>query len=252
MILTNEIPVDASPEAVFALLNDVERIVTCLPGAVLEGSEPDNTYLGRVKVKVGPISAGYSGKVHFVDIDHEKRQMKMHARGADTNGSGDAEAEVLLSVEAAPNGAVLRMHTDLLIRGKIAQFGKGAIVTVSNKILKQFATNLVGLLDDHAEAPAQAGASVERTATTAVTQSTRGSIHHPQRQAPAATQELDGLSMLFGPVTARYASLALLFVVGIFQGWLLGRITAQAKCLEVYRDNLAGGVPPRGPVRAVR
>jgi carbon monoxide dehydrogenase subunit G len=234
LILTNEIPVDASPEAVFALLNDVERIVTCLPGAVLEGSEPDNTYLGRVKVKVGPITAGYSGKVRFVDIDHEKRQMKMRARGADTKGSGDAEAEVLLSVDAAPNGAVLRMHTDLLIRGKIAQFGKGAIVAVSNKILKQFATNLVGLLDDHAEAPAQAGAAVERTAAPAVTQSTPANVHRPQRQAPVAAQELDGLSMLFGPAALRYASMAALFALGLFQGWLLGRISAQTKSLEAY------------------
>lgn len=232
MILTNEISVNAPPEVVFALLNDVERIVTCLPGAVLEGTEPDNTYLGRVKVKVGPISAGYSGKVRFVDIDHENRQMKMQARGADTNGSGDAEAEVLLSVEAAPNGAILRIHTDLLIRGKIAQFGKGAIVAVSNKILKQFATNLVGLLDNGAAAPAHAGAAMERASTT---QSTPTNNHNPAHQPPSAIQELDGLSMLFGPAAMRNASLAALFAVGLFQGWLLGRVTAQAKCLRGHR-----------------
>jgi uncharacterized protein len=236
MILTNEIPVNAPPEAVFALLNDVERIVTCLPGAVLEGTEPENTYLGRVKVKVGPISAGYSGKVRFLDIDHENRQMKMRARGADTNGSGDAEAEILLSVEAAPNGAILRMHTDLLIRGKIAQFGKGAIVTVSNKLLKQFATNLVGLLDNSGANPAHAGVAVERASIQSAAEQTPNNIHRQAHHAPTATEELDGLSMVFGPAALRYASLAALFTVGIFQGWLLGRISAQAECLKAYRS----------------
>lgn len=235
MILTNEIPVKARPEAVFALLNDVERIVTCLPGAVLEGTEPDDTYLGRVKVKVGPISAGYSGKVRFVDIDHENRKMKMRARGADTNGSGDAEAEILISVDAAPDGAILRMHTDLLIRGKIAQFGKGAIETVSNKLLKQFATNLVGLLDNSASSPASTGSVVDRASTQSTTVPTTNNVHSQVHSAPGATGELDGLSMLFGPAAMRYVSMAALFALGLAQGWLLGRISAQTKSLEAYR-----------------
>lgn len=233
MILTNEIAVKAQPEAVFALLNDVERIVTCLPGAVLEGMEPDDTYLGRVKVKVGPISAGYSGKVRFVDIDHDNRQMKMRARGADTNGSGDAEAEILISVDAAPNGAILRMHTDLLIRGKIAQFGKGAIETVSNKLLKQFATNLVGLLDNNASSPAGTGSVDDRASTQSATVATTSNVQ--VQSAPGATGELDGLSMLFGPAAMRYVSMAAVFGLGLFQGWLLGRISAQTKSLEAYR-----------------
>jgi carbon monoxide dehydrogenase subunit G len=146
MQLTNTVPVKASPDDVFALMNDVERVASCMPGAALDGQDGD-TWRGRVKIRVGPISASYAGTVRFLEIDAERRRLRVHARGTDTHGSGDAEAEVTLDILAAPEGALLQLNTDLVIRGKIVQFGKGAIVTVSDRIIQQFARNLGSLLD---------------------------------------------------------------------------------------------------------
>jgi len=207
MILANEILVKASPDEVFALVTDVPRVVGCVPGASVEGSDGD-TYRGGVKVRVGPISAAYAGTVRFLDVDREKRHLRMQARGAETKGSGDAEAEITLDIEAAPDGALLRLSTDLVVRGKIAQFGKGAIATVSDKLLKQFADNLAALL-----------------------------------QAPVATQpatspapaELDGVAMLFGPSARKYGLVAAAFAFGVFQGWLLGTLRSQSKRLKELR-----------------
>ncbi|MEK8143077.1 SRPBCC domain-containing protein [Streptomyces sp. M10(2022)] len=64
----------------FALVNDVERVVTCMPGAALEGRDGD-AWKGGVKVKVGPITAAYAGTVRFLDVDSEKRQLRLQARG---------------------------------------------------------------------------------------------------------------------------------------------------------------------------
>ena len=207
MILANEILVKASPDEVFALVTDVPRVVGCVPGASVEGSDGD-TYRGGVKVRVGPISAAYAGTVRFLDVDREKRHLRMQARGAETKGSGDAEAEITLDIEAAPDGALLRLSTDLVVRGKIAQFGKGAIATVSDKLLRQFADNLAALL-----------------------------------QAPVATQpatspapaELDGVAMLFGPSARKYGLVAAAFAFGVFQGWLLGTLRSQSKRLKELR-----------------
>jgi carbon monoxide dehydrogenase subunit G len=154
MQLSNTVPVRATPDEVFALVNDVERVASCMPGAVLEGRDGD-AWSGKVKVKVGPITAAYAGTVRFLEVDSEKRRLRVQARGADTHGSGDAEAEVGLEVAEAPEGAELRLVTDLVIRGKIAQFGKGAVANVSDKILQQFAGNLGSLLeqDRHGSAP---------------------------------------------------------------------------------------------------
>ncbi len=86
MILDNHVALSADPDAVFALINDVERVASCLPGAVLDGQE-DDTYLGRVTFKVGPISAAYSGKVRFTEVAAAERRLRLSARGADSHGT---------------------------------------------------------------------------------------------------------------------------------------------------------------------
>jgi len=222
MQLTNTVPVNASPDDVFALMNDVERVASCMPGAALDGQDGD-TWRGRVKIRVGPISASYAGTVRFLEADAEKRRLRVHARGTDTHGSGDAEAEVALEVLAAPEGALLQLSTDLVIRGKIVQFGKGAIVTVSDRILQQFARNLGSLLDqDRATGPSSPAASTPTAPAAA-------------RSAIAQDSDLDGLAMLLGPRAAKHGLVAGAFVLGVLEGWLLGRLGAQARELRALR-----------------
>ncbi|MCL7493160.1 MULTISPECIES: SRPBCC family protein [Streptomyces] len=227
MQLTNAVPVKASPDEVFALMNDVERVASCMPGGALDGQDGD-AWQGRVKIKVGPISAAYAGTVRFLEVDAERRRLRVHARGADTHGSGDAEADVALEVVAAPEGALLQLSTDLVIRGKIAQFGKGAIAAVSDRILQQFARNLGSLLDQDrvTGAPGPQGAAAAPSPA-----------WQPTASQPALAQdaELDGLAMLLGPTAAKYGLVAGAFALGLFEGWLLGRLSAQARELRARR-----------------
>ncbi|MFF4259856.1 SRPBCC family protein [Streptomyces sp. NPDC001663] len=211
MQLINAIPVKAAPDAVFALINDVERVASCMPGAALDGRDGD-AWRGAVKIKVGPIAAAYAGTVRFLEVDTDKRQLRVHASGADTHGSGDAEAEVFLEVVPTSDGAQLNLTTDLVIRGKIAQFGKGAIATVSDRILQQFAQNLGNLL------LAQGGQAGGTAAPSAYT---------PLSAAPAASAsasaELNGLSLVAVPLLKKYGPVVVAFLLGLLQGRLLGR-----------------------------
>ncbi|MFD4558178.1 SRPBCC family protein [Streptomyces sp. NPDC058469] len=227
MQLTNTVPIKASPDDVFALMNDVERVASCMPGAALDGQDGD-TWRGRVKIRVGPISASYAGTVRFLEIDAERRRLRVHARGTDTHGSGDAEAEVSLDIVAAPEGALLQLSTDLVIRGKIVQFGKGAIVTVSDRILQQFARNLGSLLDqDRAVETASAVSPIAPTASPTTPVATQPAL--------AQDSDLDGLALLLGPRAAKYGLVAGAFAVGVLEGWLLGRLGAQARELRTLR-----------------
>ena len=239
MILDNEITVTASPDEVFALINDVERVVTCLPGASIHGSDGD-TYQGGIKVKVGPITAEYAGTVRFLETDPERRHLRLQGRGADTRGNGDAEAEVRLTVDETPGGAVLRLKTDLLIRGKLVQFGKGAIVAVSDRLLTQFARNLAVLIEsDRTADPAGAGHSADRAGRQAADGGPRAAVRSgPQRPGSAdrvAAAELDGLAMLVPPSAAKYAPVVAAFALGALQGWLLATVRSQAKQLKELR-----------------
>ncbi|MEU3766059.1 SRPBCC family protein [Amycolatopsis keratiniphila] len=206
MILENQLSVPAGPDEVFALINDVERVAGCLPGATLDGRQ-DDAYLGRVKVKVGPITAAYSGTVRFTDVTEADRSLRLVARGADAHGNGDAEADVTLTVREAPGGATIELRTDLSIRGKLAQFGKGAIGAVSTRLLDQFARNLADQL---------------RAGPVAATSA-----------APAPVPEaVDGLAMVLPEGVKRYGVIAAAAALGLFQGWLLGRIRTQDKLIK--------------------
>jgi len=214
MQLTNTVPVKAAPDATFALISDVQRVASCMPGAALEGRDGD-AWRGTVKVKVGPITAGYAGAVRFLEVDAEKRRLRVHAVGTDTHGSGDAEAEVSLEVVATPDGAQLNLSTDLVIRGKIAQFGKGAIVAVSDRILQQFAQNLGALL------LAQDGA---QPAAVAASESAAPASAPAAPTAPASeSAELNGLSLIAGPLLKKYGPLVAGFAAAFLAGRLLGR-----------------------------
>ncbi|GAB3726805.1 SRPBCC family protein [Amycolatopsis oliviviridis] len=214
MILENQLSVPADPGAVFALINDVERVAGCLPGATLDGKE-DDAYLGRVKVKVGPITAAYSGTVRFTEVTEDERRLRLLARGADSHGNGDAEAEVTLTVREAPGGATIELRTDLSIRGKLAQFGKGAIGAVSTRLLDQFARNLADQLQARPGAVKPASAPATSVVPTA-----------------AAPEAVDGLAMLLPAGVKRYGVIAAAAALGLFQGWLLGRIRNQDKLIK--------------------
>lgn len=238
MQLSNAVPVNAPPGEVFALVNDVERVVSCMPGAALEGRDGD-AWRGRVKVKVGPITAAYAGTVRFLEVDEERRTLRVQARGADTHGSGDAEAAVRLEVAETAEGSELRLETDLVIRGKIAQFGKGAVATVSDKILQQFARNLGSLLDqDRAQGSApvpEPGSGAAPTAAYAAHASQPQPRRQPQQPQPAlgapvaGQDELNGLSMIVGPALSKYGPVVGAFAFGLFEGWLLGRVLTREK-----------------------
>jgi len=225
VILENQMSVPADPDAVFALINDVERVAVCLPGATLDGQD-DGAYLGRVKVKVGPITAAYAGRVRFTEVVPEQRLLRLSARGSDSHGNGDAEAEVTLTVRESPEGATVDLHTDLSIRGKLAQFGKSAIGAVSARLLDQFARNLAAQLAGGPAAPAASPASPAS-----------GPAPAAAAVGPDAgrAESLDGLAMLLPAGAKRYVPVVAAAALGLFQGWLLGRIRTQKLLIEELR-----------------
>lgn len=141
MELTNEFVIDRPIEETWTILNDLEFIAPCMPGAQLTEIEGDE-YRGQVKIKVGPITAAYAGKARFVEQDAVNRVAKLKAEGRDPR-QGNANAMVTASmVSAGADATTVTIHTDLALSGKIASFGRGAIEDVSKKLLGQFTNNL--------------------------------------------------------------------------------------------------------------
>jgi carbon monoxide dehydrogenase subunit G len=212
MRLTNEVTLAAAPDQLFAALTDVERVAPCLPGATVEGRDGD-FYRGSVRVKVGPISTAYRGTVRFLEVDRDARRVVLDARGTDEHGSGTAEAKVIAQVRPSDRGSVLALDTDVLISGKVAQFGRGVLGDISQKLMQQFAQNLGARLGS--------GLGIASAATGAAARPAFSSAAVP---VGAQTAELDAWTMLAVPILKRAAPFAATFVVGVAFGMALGAL----------------------------
>ncbi|MGH1490689.1 MAG: SRPBCC family protein [Acidimicrobiales bacterium] len=166
MELTNEFVIERDIEETWKILNDLEFIAPCMPGAQLTEIEGDE-YRGLVKIKVGPITANYKGKASFIEQDAVNKVARLKAEGRDPR-QGNANAMVTANMETVgPDQTNVKIHTDLGLSGKIASFGRGAIEDVSKKILGQFTDNLREKLENAedipgvtTQAPAEADGSV--------------------------------------------------------------------------------------------
>ena len=153
--IVNEFTVNRPIDEAWPIICDVERIAPCLPGAQLEEIEGD-IYRGKVKVKLGAVTAQFKGEAHFVERDDIAHKAKLKAKGRDTGGRGNAEADIYAEAEAlSPTSTKCTVVADLHITGKVAQFGRGIMGDVSKKLIDQFASNLNTMLDEQgAPAPA--------------------------------------------------------------------------------------------------
>jgi carbon monoxide dehydrogenase subunit G len=151
--LVNEFIVNRPIEEAWPIICDLEQIAPCMPGAQLDEIEGE-IHRGIVKVKLGAITAQFKGEAVIVERDDAAHTAKMKAKGRDTGGRGNAEAEISASAEAlSPTSTRARVTTDLMITGKVAQFGRGIMGDVSKKLMDQFADNLNTMLDEQATAP---------------------------------------------------------------------------------------------------
>ena len=165
MQLENSFTVPLPVDEAWRVLMDIDRIAPCMPGAVLDSVEGDD-FTGRVKVKLGPINLTYQGKGSFIERDEANHQAKIDARGKDQRGNGTASA--IVTAKLAGEGSVTRVDvlTDLNITGRPAQFGRGVMTDVGNKLLGQFADKLSAQL-----ASGDLGVDPAKVATEAATTS---------------------------------------------------------------------------------
>ena len=130
--------VAAPVERVWQFLLSPELVAGCLPGAALRGQEGADTYLGTMKIKVGPVTSEFKGKATMSDIDPAAHRLKLTGTGDDVSGGGSARMSMDLGVREAAEGSEVQVVADVEIAGKLVRFGRGMIEGVSKQLFKQF------------------------------------------------------------------------------------------------------------------
>lgn len=235
MELTNDFVIDRPVDETWVILNDLEFIAPCMPGARLTEIEGDE-YRGTVKIKVGPITAQYKGKASFVEQDAENHKAQLKAEGRDPR-QGNANAMVFATMEPSGDDATkVTIHTDLKLSGKVASFGRGIIEDVSKNILGQFVENLRQKLEtegvptgDGAAADAPAAEASANGAGEAAAPAADAAAEAPAEEAPKVRkidapepEAVDLLSVTGSPLTKRLAPVLGGVVALLILRWLLG------------------------------
>jgi carbon monoxide dehydrogenase subunit G len=160
MQLENKFTIDAPIDKAWEALNTPETVAPCFPGATLQEYEGDS-FTGTVKVKLGPISLTYKGKGTYVSRDDENHKVVIEASGRDSRGNGTASATVTGTMTSdGPDRTAVTMVTDMTITGRPAQFGRGVISDVADKIIGQFSACVASKL-----APAEEPAAEEKASS---------------------------------------------------------------------------------------
>ncbi len=157
--------VEAPVDVVWQFLVAPEKIVGCLPGASLLEVIDERNFLGRVKIKLGAVTATYKGKIQFQDVDAERYVLVMLGEGKDPSG-GTARAEITVRLTVLENGSTeMTTVAKVDLTGKVMQVGGGMIKGVSRQLFQRFATSAKQQLE--AAGAAASGSEVSADSTLA-------------------------------------------------------------------------------------
>jgi carbon monoxide dehydrogenase subunit G len=140
--IENSFDVAATPEAAWALLMDVPRVIPCMPGAELVETVDDANWKARMRVKLGPISLAFLTDVKRDEVDEAARRVKLAASAREERGRGAASATIESSLTSDGGTTTVSTVTELTLTGAVAQYGRGLVQDVSAQLLKQFAACL--------------------------------------------------------------------------------------------------------------
>jgi len=141
--------VSQNTELVWGHLIDPEKIMDCVPGVTIDEKVGDNHYKAKVGMKFGPMGVKYDADIYYDEIDLENHKIILSGTGIDSKGGGNAEMKMTIDIaELDAGGVKLDALMDVVINGKIAQYGGRLVNTVANQLFKQFVSNFTKKLAD--------------------------------------------------------------------------------------------------------
>jgi carbon monoxide dehydrogenase subunit G len=184
MEFDNSFEVPLPPAQAWKVLLDIERIAPCMPGAELTEVLGNNSYKGKINVRLGPVALTFAGVVKFDEIDESKHTARVSAQGTDAKGRGGANASSTFRLEPVSSGSKVLVHSNLTLSGAVAQYGRGVgiIQATATQIMNQFAKCLKDKLAQ--ERPAAAATSPQASPSIAPS------------SAPQAAQPISGFSLM--------------------------------------------------------
>ncbi|WP_216896576.1 SRPBCC family protein [Nocardia alni] len=227
MQLDNSFSIPVPAAQAWPVLLDLERIAPCVPGATLTGRDGEG-FLGRIKVKLGPVGLSYTGTIRVVSADEKAGVAVLEGGGRETRGNGTAKATITCRLVESGDNTNVFVETDLNITGKPAQFGRGALAEVAGTLIGRFAENLAAEITAGAQDSAQSPESPMPAADP--------STHDVDTSSPArlsSTPHALGVTVAANPARTAPAHRAPAEPIDVLAASGIGRITLYGPVLAV-------------------
>ena len=136
MEIKGEYRIAAPREKVFAALNDQAVLQACIPGCESLEKTSDTEMKAKVRMRIGPVSASFSGKVTLSDID-PPNGYRISGEGQG-GAAGFAKGGAVVALREDAGETVLNYNVDAQVGGKIAQVGARLIDGTAKKLADEF------------------------------------------------------------------------------------------------------------------
>ncbi len=155
-------------DAAWRLLQDIEAVAACMPGAKITERVDDTHYKGTVTSRVGPATLSFNGTIEVLEVDASTMTLRMVGKGSDRSGSSGASMDLTARIEKTDdNNSNLIGNSEVSMTGKAATFGGRMIVPVADQILKQFAGNFAKRVEQVDSETATSSGAQQQAAGTA-------------------------------------------------------------------------------------
>jgi uncharacterized protein len=142
--LNKSLALPLSPAPAWDLLQDIESVATCMPGASINQRVDDAHYKGAVTVRVGPATVAFKGTLEIVDRNEREHRLHITGRGADASGGSAASLDLVARIAPGDaNHSRLEGRSEITVNGKVAALGSRLMSSASDALIDQFLANFL-------------------------------------------------------------------------------------------------------------
>ena len=143
MKLENRCLVPADRGTTWALVMDIPRVATCVPGIENVTVEEADRFQAVMKVRVGPISLNLAGTIQVLERDEDKGEAHFLVEASDRRVGGAVRTNITMQLDAqADNQTELLIVSDTNFMGRLGELGQPIIRRKANTTMQDFARNL--------------------------------------------------------------------------------------------------------------
>ena len=128
----------SNPDQAWGVVTDVNKLITCVPGATVLSADSATKAKAEIKVDMGSMAMKFSGPVEIVESDAGSKRAVIKADAKEEGGQSNASGTVTIQI----NGDGGTVDANANVSGKAASMGEGTVQAVLGELVKQFTANL--------------------------------------------------------------------------------------------------------------